>query len=35
MEIKAAAEAISKQKQEEDDLLWAVMKQTLGFINSA
>lgn len=24
MEMKAAAEAISKEKQEEDDLLWAV-----------
>lgn len=28
MEIKAAAEAISKQKQEED-LLWAVMRNRL------
>lgn len=26
MEVTAAAEAISKQKQEEDDLLWAVMR---------
>lgn len=29
MEIKAAAEAISKQKQEEDELLWAVMRNRL------
>lgn len=29
MEMKAAAEAISKEKQEEDDLPWAVTRTRL------